>query len=791
MERTTNARDAVQLMGDLAVAHGFHGQSGALEGGGESLMVADPDEGFVFHVLADKTGTSAIWVAQRVPDDSMAVVANMYTVREVDLDDTFNFLGRQDVWELAADDGLWMTRNPRTSRRRSPTGNTATSTTRRRMWGAWRLVAPAFVEENVPAEYGNLRYDAPYPVAVPVEKKLTPQDVMAVHREWYSGTQFDLGAGLQGGFAGSPDRYNGCSDGDAASNAAGVNCTSVSGNWERAIGLYRTSDTVVLQARGWLPDAVGGRSVRPGRRARDALRAHRLRHDRARILEYLHGWQGDDLPGQRAKNGGFWASRVAQNVLQLLRRHAARRSSGRPRGRARGRRCRTPSPRKWCARRAPSRRRERTSATRRRWTWRSWTAAHLSFATQAVGRGGASRTSCSSRSTTATATSGSRPRTAPRPPSTRRRRLRRRRRGPWPPRWHPGGKLRRRRRRKRKRKRKRKRRRLAGDEPAVFTSSALGYPAWWLAEVGYEDGPPPPDADAAAAPKTPIRIQRRRRNERERREERKEEAERDSSSREGGRVVSKLRVGAKSGGGGGAPAAAATEARRLSGFRSFVLSRVGVRGGFFFRSFFILSFFLFFFLLAFFSLNLSQFRRAWLRQSGHETPAEWRVCLIPGRSSAPASRCSTTSCMHCAWNRCAHGRVTSNEDSTPLGRRRCVCAATTLPLPLVLPGKGSIICPKQIECVCRTREEHLPNALRRPRPRLGLRRLLSSVHKALLEEGDGSLQVLVRRPRSAAHGGVRSRVLRREKRGRRERRRKEEDDDDEDKELRASADTSR
>ena len=78
LERTKTARDAVKLMGALAEKYGYYGADwsggdGSLAEAGEALSVVDKEVAWIFHVLPDDTGASAVWAAQRVPDDHVSI----------------------------------------------------------------------------------------------------------------------------------------------------------------------------------------------------------------------------------------------------------------------------------------------------------------------------------------------------------------------------------------------------------------------------------------------------------------------------------------------------------------------------------------------------------------------------------------------------------------------------------------------------------------------------------------------------------------------------------------------
>lgn len=304
MERATSARSAVMLMGALAEQYGFYGE-GSFEGSAESLMVTDPNEGFIFHILPDDSGRSAIWAAQRVADDQIGVVANVFVIRHIDASDPQRFLFSKSVYAVAQRKGWW-----------SPDDGMLDFTavysdgeyahkyySGRRVWGVYHALAPSL---QLSPSYGEWRKDAPYPVTVKPDRPVTVADLAAAMRSYYEGTPFDQTQGLAAGPWGTPDHV-------ASSPGAE---SSVSGNWERTIGLFRTSDSHIVQSRRWLPNAVGGvlwwgphaapyTVYVPFSAGMDALPDCTLGHHSA--LE---------------KASLFWAVRYLANIVQLKRSYA-------------------------------------------------------------------------------------------------------------------------------------------------------------------------------------------------------------------------------------------------------------------------------------------------------------------------------------------------------------------------------------------------------------------------------------------------------------------------------------
>lgn len=101
LERCTTAREAIRLMGDLIKKYGY-GDSG------ECLTIADPKEVWIFEVQGEgpkKIG--GVWAAQRIPDDEIAVSANISRIGRIDLNDPDHFMASDNVFEVAKKMKLW------------------------------------------------------------------------------------------------------------------------------------------------------------------------------------------------------------------------------------------------------------------------------------------------------------------------------------------------------------------------------------------------------------------------------------------------------------------------------------------------------------------------------------------------------------------------------------------------------------------------------------------------------------------------------------------------------------
>lgn len=236
MERCRTAREAIKLMGSLAEEYGYGENMG-----GEMLAVSDPKEVWIFEIMpvgplwtptSKKPG--AVWAAQRVPDDHVAVCPNEARIGEMDLGNLDFFMASAHVVSFAVESGLYDSKSGKPfswKKAYRPSDGSAVSTEGRssRMWRFFDLVAPS---QKFKPETPNMDF----PFSIKPDAKLSVADVMALTRDKSLGTAFDPVRGLRGGPFRNPNYYKGT----------------------RLISVPNVEYTTLTQCRSWLPDPVGG-----------------------------------------------------------------------------------------------------------------------------------------------------------------------------------------------------------------------------------------------------------------------------------------------------------------------------------------------------------------------------------------------------------------------------------------------------------------------------------------------------------------------------------------------------
>jgi len=253
LERTSTARDALRLIGELVKKYGY-GDSG------ECITIADKKEVWQLEIMGGgPDGPGAVWAAVRIPDDHVGVSANIPRISEINLKDPDHYMASDNVYSLAEKMGWWKQ------------GETF------KFWKAYSGRKPFADREfyifSTLAPDLNLKRDAEeLPFSVKPAKKLSVQDVMKYYRETYEGSDMDptknllvprsAGRGAAPPAAGAPPQdmvkspaANPWMGGDMARLLNTLKPGVV--QTPRTIAITGCAYSQIIQVRDWMPDDIG------------------------------------------------------------------------------------------------------------------------------------------------------------------------------------------------------------------------------------------------------------------------------------------------------------------------------------------------------------------------------------------------------------------------------------------------------------------------------------------------------------------------------------------------------
>jgi dipeptidase len=268
LQRCKTARDAIDLITTLVEKYGFLPSCGPQS---EGLCIADPDEAWVLEVFSvgsewepESGELGAIWAAQRVPDDHIAIVPNWSIIKEIDLNNTDYFRASKNYMQVAIDYGWYDPSSGKPFVWQEVYSPIPREWALSRFWLFFSTYAPSYEQwpnkklitpfSSYDAYHQYLEDIAIYPFSVKPDKKLSVQDVIAFQRSVYEGTIYDMTADTdwlvldgRGGYKKSPLT----TPFPTRDMRELLDIT-----WRRMVS--RGGYGMVAQLRGWLPAAIGG-----------------------------------------------------------------------------------------------------------------------------------------------------------------------------------------------------------------------------------------------------------------------------------------------------------------------------------------------------------------------------------------------------------------------------------------------------------------------------------------------------------------------------------------------------
>lgn len=164
------AREGVKRLGSIVTEHG------AAEADG--ILFADQNEAWYMEI-----GSGHYWVAQRIPDDSYAVVANQLAIQEVDFNSD-NFMYSNNIQDFVYKNKLWPKNKPFIFREIFGTHDDSDlHYNTPRVWLGQKLLTPSIKQEPQ-------SFDLPF--TQKPDKPLSAQDAQAVLSNHYQNTPYDL-----------------------------------------------------------------------------------------------------------------------------------------------------------------------------------------------------------------------------------------------------------------------------------------------------------------------------------------------------------------------------------------------------------------------------------------------------------------------------------------------------------------------------------------------------------------------------------------------------------------------